>query len=68
MANLKCTACGYPTLTWAEARTSYGRLIRSGFTAEEAKTASPRCRRCASSILRTDPAPARRQQAGQRRR
>jgi hypothetical protein len=51
-AKMTCSHCGYPSLTWAEARQSFGVMIRYGLTPEAAKNLSPRCRRCVAAIAR----------------
>lgn len=57
--------CGYPSLTWDEARRSYGRAVGHGVTPEDARKLSPRCYRCTSSILRGDDPNARAGAVGQ---
>lgn len=46
----KCSRCGQP-LTWAAVRVQFGRMIRRGLTAEEAKKYSPRCGKCTTILL-----------------
>jgi hypothetical protein len=48
----KCINCGWPGLTWSEARQQYGRMIGHGLKPEIVKKLSPRCRKCTSIILR----------------
>jgi len=45
----KCINCGWPGLTWQEARRSYVRLIKVGVPQDEAKRRSPTCARCLSA-------------------
>jgi hypothetical protein len=52
METLTCAACHWPGMTWDEQRRSYGRMIRSGLTADQAKRRSPLCGRCTSILLR----------------
>jgi hypothetical protein len=49
---MKCISCGWPGLTWREARKAYGRMIRAGLTPDETKRHSPYCCRCATTLLR----------------
>jgi hypothetical protein len=49
----RCINCGWPALTWAETRRSYGRMIGHGLTQAEAKKLSPRCYRCTTTLLAT---------------
>jgi hypothetical protein len=41
-------------LTWSEAKTSYGTLIRAGFPQDVVKATSPLCRRCAAIMVRLE--------------
>jgi hypothetical protein len=38
-----CVGCGYPSLTWDEARRSYVRMAGNGVSPETAKKHSPSC-------------------------
>jgi ribosomal protein S27AE len=44
-----CSRCGQ-WMTWAQARSSFDRMIRKGFTPEEAKQQSPICGKCIATI------------------
>ena len=52
MKTKKCIACGWPQLTWGEARHSYALMVRKGIPPEEAKVLSPRCGRCTATVTR----------------
>jgi hypothetical protein len=47
-----CTACHWLGMTWDEQRHSYGRMMKAGLTADEAKKDSPLCKKCTSILLR----------------
>jgi hypothetical protein len=47
----RCPRCGH-RVTWGQAQASFGRMIRKGFTAEEAKQHSPICSKCVTAIGR----------------
>lgn len=49
---IKCIDCGLPKLTWRDQRAQYGRAIRSGLTADEAKALMPRCQKCLTKTLK----------------
>jgi hypothetical protein len=49
-----CKACGWPGLTWVEAKQSYGHMLAAGFSVDEAKNNSPICKRCCTSVLMTN--------------
>jgi hypothetical protein len=61
MANA-CTHCGID-VTWAQSRAQYGRLIRKGFTPEDARSRSPICGQCVSATVGPKTEPRRLQQA-----
>jgi hypothetical protein len=46
-----CRRCGYK-ITWAAQRAQFGRLIRLGFSSEQAKGMQPRCQTCMTWYLR----------------
>jgi SOS response regulatory protein OraA/RecX len=46
-----CLRCHYP-MTWEQQRRQFGRLMRKGFTKDEAKAALPRCQICMTVWLR----------------
>ena len=59
---ISCRACRV-RLTWAACRVKYGRALRRGLSAAQAKAAGPRCQRCMTRYLRlTDGLP----EAGER--
>ncbi len=47
----RCRQCGQ-LITWAEQRTQFGRLLRRGWTAGQAKAVLPRCQKCLTWLLR----------------
>lgn len=46
-----CQRCGHE-ITWAESRRQWGRLVRAGLDATEAKSLQPRCQKCSTAYLR----------------
>jgi hypothetical protein len=48
---IKCLGCGWTKMTWREQRQQYGRAIRRGLSADEAKKLMPRCQKCVTEIL-----------------
>lgn len=48
-----CKRCK-TTVTWAEQRKQYGRLIRAGLELSQAKEAGPRCKKCMTVYLREE--------------
>jgi hypothetical protein len=48
----RCLRCKN-TMTWAEQRQQYGRLLRSGLPPEAASKLSPQCRKCVTLYLGT---------------
>lgn len=50
MANM-CLDCGYP-MTWDAERRQFGRLLKRGLVADEAKRLLPRCQKCITQLLR----------------
>jgi hypothetical protein len=49
-----CLGCKFK-LTWEQQRRHFGRLMRLGFTIEQAKAATPRCQKCMTTWLHTQP-------------
>jgi hypothetical protein len=49
---IKCLDCKLPKLTWADQRGQFGRAIRHGLTADEAKALMPRCQKCLTMVLK----------------
>jgi hypothetical protein len=47
----RCIDCKY-SVTWREQRRQFARLLRRGFTVEEAKAATPRCQVCTTRYMR----------------
>jgi hypothetical protein len=53
-----CLNCGLGYgVTWEQQRRQFGRLIRRGFTAEQAKKILPRCQKCVTTYLRMEGPP-----------
>ena len=50
MTDNPCQGCGY-RITWADQRRQFGRAIRHGLTADEAKALMPRCQKCLTEKL-----------------
>jgi len=48
---MKCSRCTFAGLTWAEAKRSFGRMVRAGLTVEEAKQHSPLCGKHTTAVL-----------------
>ena len=48
----RCHDCGCP-ITWAAQRKQYGRLMRLGFTPDQATVGMPRCQKCVTKWLKT---------------
>ena len=46
-----CLDCGRE-VTWQERRRQFGRVMRAGLTAEEAKALTPRCQKCMTLVLK----------------
>lgn len=55
-ASSRCLGCDY-RMTWAARRRQYGRLLRRGFSADQAKAAMPRCQKCVTRWLHEGLAP-----------
>ena len=49
----QCLRCNQQ-MTWAEQRRQFGRLIRYGWTPEEAKRLTPRCQKCVTEPSETE--------------
>lgn len=49
-----CLQCGY-SITWATQRQQFGRLMRKGFSVEDARKLLPRCQVCLTATLRGKP-------------
>ena len=50
-AQLQCLNCGRYQ-TWADTRVQLGRMIRKGFTPDEAKRRSPICGKCVTRLAK----------------
>jgi hypothetical protein len=46
-----CVRCKY-SITWAEQRRQFARLMHRGFTIDEAKAAMPRCQVCTTRYMK----------------
>jgi len=46
----KCLRCKN-TMTWAQQRQQFGRLLRAGLSPQESRDISPRCQKCVTLYL-----------------